>query len=110
LDLPLAHGSYVRAPSDELRCVAGIEQIVADIEAAGITVLWDEHAPVAGQCYLWDRVIVLAGWVARCAPWWIRRVLAEELGHVLLGPREDRVWAWMEARYDGLVRPPDWGA
>lgn len=110
LDLDLAAAGYLRSPSGQVREIQGLGQLAEDARTLGLAAEWQALGPRRpGYCRWRDGVIVLADWLY--GSWWpffIRRVIAEEVAHAVVGPSEDAARLWALRRYGELIEPPEW--
>ncbi len=109
VDLDYASAGYLRSPDGRhLRAIRGLDIIARDLRAAGATVEWGPWTMRdAGRCCCSGRRIVLAPWLWRCWPWFLRLCVAHELGHIVMGPYEQYVDEWEQRVYGELVAVPE---
>ena len=98
---------YLRLPNGEPRHVPELDTIARDIRDHNIRVVWAMPPNGRRACaYLWQRLIILHPAMAEAEGPELRECLAHECGHFAVGRNEERVYAWMRARYGSLL--PAW--
>lgn len=98
IDVALLLDGYLSGPDGGCRYVPGLAEIAELAKEAGARLYWDTNVvsdhDAVGYCYCWSRVILLAPWLYKAMPWFVKEVISHEIAHCFVGVSHEKVEEW----------------